>query len=581
MQAGYPQPGYPQQGYGQQGYAQPGYPPAAGHQQPQQTPPGGYAQPAGAPATGRPARLQGQPAGRTPQVGIPPAGPSAFQAPYAGNAGYPASANPQPYVPPPPQQPQSPPQGYGQPSDPYASQPSAYVPPAASAAIPQQAAGRPTADPRYGGYTGFDTPPTGRPSAPPVRQHSGYDQQWPNQTQPAPGAATRPQPQPDPRGYDLGAYMPAPEPQTQRPTQSAQTWQPSLSSEPTTGRPAASRSAYEPDFGAVYAQHDNQQSHLQASGHGQAVEAVHDDDYDDEEDEPEARRPRYMLIAASLIAAICVGGGLAYAYKTMFAAPARIASTPVVKGGQQPVRVKPADPGGAKFANADSKMMDQLSGSTADNGPKPVKTQTIARDGNIVGEPASVTVNPPSQSPVAAVTQSSTAQPIPGMTVVLPPSASRPAPAASLPAAASPSAAPSPAAAPVKPSRIATAPAVEPEAAPAADPVQKRPVAKKPATPPSGVGATAVGSGYVAVLSSVPASGTSRVLALQQFADMQQKYAGVLAGKAPDVVEAQLANKGTYHRLVVGPPASKEAANSVCTQLKAAGYTASCWVTAF
>jgi cell division septation protein DedD len=62
---------------------------------------------------------------------------------------------------------------------------------------------------------------------------------------------------------------------------------------------------------------------------------------------------------------------------------------------------------------------------------------------------------------------------------------------------------------------------------------------------------------------------------------MQQKYGAALAGKAPDVVEAQIADKGTYHRLVVGPPASREAAAGVCTQLKAAGYTASCWVTAF
>src|SRR5205085_10585372 len=41
--------------------------------------------------------------------------------------------------------------------------------------------------------------------------------------------------------------------------------------------------------------------------------------------------------------------------------------------------------------------------------------------------------------------------------------------------------------------------------------------------------------GYVAVLASVPKSASSRMDALKRFADMQQKYGEVLAGKTPDV----------------------------------------------
>ena len=71
---------------------------------------------------------------------------------------------------------------------------------------------------------------------------------------------------------------------------------------------------------------------------------------------------------------------------------------------------------------------------------------------------------------------------------------------------------------------------------------------------------------------------------MQQFADLQQKYATVLGGKSPDVVDAKVKVKDQvqdYHRLIVGPPASRDAATSVCTQLKASGYTADCWVTGF
>ena len=53
---------------------------------------------------------------------------------------------------------------------------------------------------------------------------------------------------------------------------------------------------------------------------------------------------------------------------------------------------------------------------------------------------------------------------------------------------------------------------------------------------------------------------------------MQQKYGTALAGKTPDVAEANLGAKGSYHRLIVGPPGSREQASAVCVQLKAEGY---------
>ena len=84
----------------------------------------------------------------------------------------------------------------------------------------------------------------------------------------------------------------------------------------------------------------------------------------------------------------------------------------------------------------------------------------------------------------------------------------------------------------------------------------------------------------MAVIASVPASAKSRMDALTRWADMQQKYGSILQNKTMDVQEAKVADKGTYHRLLVGPPSSKDTASSICSDLKAAGHT-DCWVMAY
>jgi cell division septation protein DedD len=111
-------------------------------------------------------------------------------------------------------------------------------------------------------------------------------------------------------------------------------------------------------------------------------------------------------------------------------------------------------------------------------------------------------------------------------------------------------------------------------------PVKKVPVAKAVPSKREASAAPAVtassGAGFVAVLSSQK----SRMDALKIFANMQEKYGTVLSSRTPDVQEANLGEKGMWYRLVVGPPGSRDAAASLCTQLKAAGY-AGCWVTAY
>jgi hypothetical protein len=83
-------------------------------------------------------------------------------------------------------------------------------------------------------------------------------------------------------------------------------------------------------------------------------------------------------------------------------------------------------------------------------------------------------------------------------------------------------------------------------------------------------------SGFVVVL----ASKRSRTDALKAIAELQQKYPEVLAGKTPDVWETNLGDKGVWYRAGIGPPGPREAATSVCSDLKTAGH-AGCWVAAY
>jgi hypothetical protein len=346
---------------------------------------------------------------------------------------------------------------------------------------------------------------------------------------------------------------------------------------------------------------------------------IEEDDYEVEE----ASSGRFMRIAAALVGAIVVGGGLAFAYTQLMTGDS--ATPQLIKSAAGPNKVKPADPGGKKFSNSESKLMGRLNDGAAGesapadsdaSGVKKVATVKVGANGEII---------PPAEQPAE--------------------SASAPAPAAgaddSFPSAGTTYAAPAPAAegpvaegpvkvtppktidksidkvmdtaveAPAKavaqlPAKIVAEapagvsdtttnsiaaaanvtkpapPAVKKVAAPApalGGATAPPPAVKKPvvAAPVAGAGS----AGYVAVLASVPVSNTSRIAALKQFADMQQKYGTLLQNKAPEVKEANLGEKGVYHRLLVGPPGSREGAQSLCGSLKQAGYGESCWVTAY
>ncbi len=362
------------------------------------------------------------------------------------------------------------------------------------------------------------------------------------------------------------------------------------------------------------------QGHPAQSAANEADQGYVEEDGQEYEVEEPSRSRRFMTIAAALAGAIIVGGGVSYGYKSFLGGGATD-KPPMVKSASEPSKIKPADAGGKQFAHTDSKIMGRLGdgaspaagpdstpSSDADaSGTRKVSTLVVGRDGSIqapAAAPIEAAPAVPSTAPIAASAG------VPGMTIV-DGFANKGKPATAAPVAAAVEAAPvapqklvinPPAAAPQKLASLAKAPVSEPpkplaestgsiEPAVAAPVAPKKVVAKKvaaaaptiandagaaPAAPVTAGGA----NGYVAVLASVPRSATSRMDALKRFADMQQKYGNALGGKTPDVAEANLGAKGAYHRLVVGPPGSREQASSLCSQLKTQGYT-DCWVTSY
>lgn len=350
----------------------------------------------------------------------------------------------------------------------------------------------------------------------------------------------------------------------------------------------------EPGFARTEAYASGSDIPAQGGPQGQYLEQVYDDEYEveeDYEDEEEPRRSgRMFLIAGALIGAIAVGGGLAYGYKILLG-PAGQADgkPPIVTSGAQPTKVRPEEPGGRQFSHTDSKIMDRLdtnrstSSGTNPDGTRRVNTIVIGRDGAL--RPPASAPTPSGNAPINPVVS------VPGLTVVDAFAGAR-AQAARQPAPATGPIVVSPPSAPAQPVVITNAAPTPPKAPPAVKTAPRAPTQtaaippKAPAAPrktaakTSPASTSSGGNGYVAVLASVPVSGSSQMDSLKTFADIQQRYPSVLANKTPEVREANLGAKGRYHRLLVGPPASRAQANEVCSELKSAGYS-SCWITSF
>jgi hypothetical protein len=357
-----------------------------------------------------------------------------------------------------------------------------------------------------------------------------------------------------------------------------------------------------------------------AQAEGGELDAYGEDDGDYEDDEaPRSRRP--LMIVAALVGAVLLGGTMAYGYKKLGLNAAH-GDPPTIKSAEFPAKTKPADAGGKVFPYTDTKIMGRLGDGTPsslppaapdttqsasaaspaddDGGPRKVSTLVVGRDGSIQQPPDSPAPAPPSAQvavpgtslvdvfgqqnsggPSHSAASSGRDEPLPQ------PKQSKSVSGYDTPA-------PVKNAAPVKITKLnsvskdSTASSIDDAAGSRAHSkkhLKKVARAETPTTsdaydPSAPVTSSGAGSGYVAVLASIPHSSSSRMDALKRYADMQQKYSTVLSGKTPDVAAANLGTKGRYDRLIVGPPGSRQEASNVCTQLKAVGYT-TCWVTSY
>jgi len=104
------------------------------------------------------------------------------------------------------------------------------------------------------------------------------------------------------------------------------------------------------------------------------------------------------------------------------------------------------------------------------------------------------------------------------------------------------------------------------ETAPASPPRTRVAAAPTPVAS-TGTAAASAGGGYAVQVTSQ----RSEAEAQASFRELQAKYPNQLSGRQPIIRRADLGDKGTYYRALVGPFASAEEAAGLCSGLKASG----------
>lgn len=171
---------------------------------------------------------------------------------------------------------------------------------------------------------------------------------------------------------------------------------------------------------------------------------------------------------------------------------------------------------------------------------------------------------PVDTAPPVAIAKAQPRQPAPRVAAAPPPPpatrnvAPPPAPQNVAPPPAPRNAAPVPPPAP----RVAAVPRPAP-AAPAPRPVQPRQPEVTSSVPPSAMRS----GGYLVQV----AARQSRNEAMQAFSDLQRQYPQLLGGLAPEILRADLGQRGIWYRVGVGPMLQQQAALNFCNQLKSAG----------
>ena len=337
------------------------------------------------------------------------------------------------------------------------------------------------------------------------------------------------------------------------------------------------------------------------------------DDAEDYDDEDTARPRRSgLVVVLAMLGLVMIGAGGAFAYRTMFGGAILAPSLPpVIKANDAPNKIVPnrsdgqaaaSNPAGTATSGSPDKLLSReeqpVAIQPANAPPRVVSTIPVlpAPGAAPSGPPTAVAPAPPAapalpsvtpkgaapaQPPAAPLAGSGEPKKIHTVTIrsdqVGNPSAAAPAPAPAAPAPAARSrATEAPARAAAAPKAGGNAPlAIVPVAqgaapAPAAEPPPRSRVARAeaPSAPVATAPAAAPAAGGYAVQVT---SQRSEADAQTEFKTLQGKFPSQLGNRQPIIHRADLGDKGTFYRALVGPFASSEAAAAMCSNLKAAG----------
>ena len=327
------------------------------------------------------------------------------------------------------------------------------------------------------------------------------------------------------------------------------------------------------DSGAQHAQHD---------------QGYADDSYGYEEDqgyeasqEPR-RRGGGMITVAAVLALAVFGVGGAFAYRT-YTGGARNGEPPIIRADAGPTKIIPAS------ADTTAKVPDRMA--TGDGTEKMVSREETPIDPSTRTGPRVVF---PPLTPNGSVSLPSTV--VPGAPPPTTPSAANGTfsnnephkirtlsvrgdqAEAGVPAGAAPP--------PAKPAARAAAtssrpPAGNPNAANANAPLSLAPQAEASAAPEPPVRVATTSPNPVQIAPSAGAATGSYLVQISSqrseadaqasFRALQGKFPSVLGSRAPVIKRADLGEKGTYYRAMVGPFGSYEEASQFCGSLKSAG----------
>jgi SPOR domain len=359
---------------------------------------------------------------------------------------------------------------------------------------------------------------------------------------------------------------------------------------------------------ALATHHDNDpHDEYEGDPEYQGGEGYAADDYYDEA--PAPRRRNGLLVIMAVLALTVVGTAGAFGYRAMFGGSVLPTLPPIIKAGNGPNKIVPAygdsqannatQSGAASSGSAENLLSreEQPVNIEPAKAPRVVATIPIAGQGSLPpGAGAAVAdaaaqnfpvppaPSPPAPAPAAAAAPAPVAPPAPApaaepkkihTVTIKADQVGAPAALAAPPAARTQAhqAAPKPGAAATSSAGssgpMSLVPGSSGGAAAAAPPPQPTRVATAPVAVASAgsVSGASAGGGYAVQITSQRSAAEAQA----SFRELRAKFPNQLGGREPIIRRADLGEKGTFYRALVGPFTSTEQAAELCSGLKAAG----------